>query len=338
MFRLISSIGMLGILILLVLQARREETWYWLTGDGKKQAATVDAKAPEVLPKATAKHDEPIEQRQTDLDPEEWAAINYEFQAISDRTLTILPEEMPAYWRIFGWSGRQTLAEMQKRAKKLPLMNDFAMRPDEQRGKLFTLDLNVRRILSYPAPENAAGVTKVYEIFGWTNESQAWPYIVLTSQLPPGMPEGVDVFERARFTGYFFKLQGYHEAGAKPNASPLSAPLLIGQMSWLPSAPVAVNPPAPPWVIWVGLAICGMIAVRLFMFMLSWRRGARTPTRPPVERAASGPADVQGWLASASDNASTAASANAAEEPPNWAQVHANGSTPHSNYSSPSDN
>ena len=335
MFRLISSIGMLGILILLVLQARREETWFWLTGDGRKATAAVDAATPEVFPKESTTHDDAAEQRQTDQDPEEWDAVTEEFQAISDRTLTIQPEEMPAYWRIFGWSGRQSLAEIQQRAKKLPFMNDFALRPDEQRGKLFSLDLNVRRVLSYDAPENSAGVTKVYEIFGWTDESQAWPYIVLTSQLPPGMPAGADVFERARFSGYFFKLQGYHEAGAKPNANSLSAPLLIGKLSWLPSAPVAVNPPAPTWVIWVGLSICGMIAVRLVMFMLRWRNGARTTTRPPVERSESSAADVQGWLASASDKTSPTADADAQ---PIWAQVHTHGSEQHSSYSSPSDN
>ena len=36
--------------------------------------------------------------------------------------------------------------------------------------------------------------------------------------------------ERVTFTGYFFKVQGYHEAGAGPRDKPLRAPLFIGRV------------------------------------------------------------------------------------------------------------
>jgi hypothetical protein len=126
-------------------------------------------------------------------------------------------------------------------------------------------------------------VKKVYEIWGATDESQAWPYVVVTSELPKGLPEGTSVSEDAYFSGYFLKLQGYHEGGAKPNAPPLSAPLFIGKVAWLPTVKVAVNPPAPTWVIWVGLAICGMIGVRLFLFVLRWK-GTTREGRPTFAR------------------------------------------------------
>ncbi len=48
------------------------------------------------------------------------------------------------------------------------------------------------------------------------------------------MPEGVSIKERATLVGYFFKLQGYLEAKAKPRSAPLKAPLLIGRLSGNP--------------------------------------------------------------------------------------------------------
>jgi hypothetical protein len=249
--------------------------------------------------------------------------------AVTDGSLALHREEMPIYWRLFAWSDRQSVGDLHRRSKKLPVVNDFALSPDEQRGKLFELDLNVRRVLAYDAPENLAGVKKVYEIWGFTNESQAWPYVVVTAQLPKGMPVGTDVFERVRFSGYFLKLQGYHEAGASPHDKALSAPLFVGKLSWIPNKPVAVNPPAPRWVIWVGLAICGMVGVRLFLFIWKWKGQTRT-SRDCEERPIMAKPVIDDWLAQQTSESDAAPS-------PIWTHTTTNGSA-HSNYSSPSDN
>src|SRR5207245_747442 len=108
--------------------------------------------------------------------------------------------------------------------------NDFVRSPASLRGKLIHLDLHVHRILSYDAePGNAAGIKTVYEFVGNTDQSQAWLYFAVSGELPPGLPTGLSVDERVSFYGYFFKLQGYHEGGAKPNARPLFGPLLVGR-------------------------------------------------------------------------------------------------------------
>lgn len=335
MFRLLSSIGMLGVLLLLILQARREETWRWLTGEGKRAESAIAAPvSPEVYPAETYAKQFVTDDKTlgTDQDSEEQEGAGEEFLAMSDKTLSIQPEEMPAYWRLFGWAERQSLKDMRKRAAKRPIYHQFAELSDQQRGKLFEIKLKVRRVLSFLAPENPAGVKKVYEIWGATDESQAWPYVVLTSELPKGMPEGTSVSEDAYFSGYFLKLQGYHEGGAKPNAPPLSAPLLIGKVAWLPTVKVAVNPPAPTWVIWVGLAICGMIGVRLFVFLLRWKSTTRGD-RPVFERSKANAGevpDVQALVQSASGEPRRTEN--------EWDHFHANGAASPSNYSSPSDN
>jgi len=197
----------------------------------------------------------------TDLDPDERATAQEQFQALSDFTLGMGREEMPAYWRLFRWSKNQPLAQLEQRADKNVLFNQFIDRNtrDAQRGKLFRLDLTVRRILSYPAAENSAGVEKVYEILGTTDQSQAWFYMLLTDELPPGMPEGARIHERATFVGYFLKVQGYQHAGAGPTDKPLPAPLLIGRLQWRPAQVAAAQSDweflwkakNSPWVWWV---------------------------------------------------------------------------------------
>jgi hypothetical protein len=199
----------------------------------------------------------------TDTDQEEREGASEQFQALTDRTIELAREEMPAYWRLFSWAEHQTLDGLARRANRTAVLNQFLQAPDEQRGKLFQLELNVRRVLSYDAPENSAGIKKVYEIWGWTTESKAWLYVVLTAHLPPGMPVGPDVNERITFAGYFLKVQGYHAAGAGPHDKPLAAPLLVGRLAWHhPPMPAAASREAS-WTYWlftIGLlfAACGL--------------------------------------------------------------------------------
>jgi hypothetical protein len=207
----------------------------------------------------------------TDLDTEEAAAAIEESGAITDRGLSLQVEEMPLYWRIFGWVQHQSIAKLQKRAARDIPFNEFMQSPGPMRGQLVQLKLNVRRILKYDAPENPSGVQHVYEIWGWTDESQAWPYVVVVPELPAGMPVGEKVYERATFAGYFFKLQGYYAAGAGPNDKPLAAPLLIGRVDWPPSLAQAPSQPSYwPW-IFVGGAML-IIGGNLLWWM--WRRKA----------------------------------------------------------------
>src|SRR6185369_13950418 len=229
----LSSVVMLFIVVaMLMIRAADPANWVWLTGqphindDRELQLVAAD--------NAGAAAPEEVTPGLTDTDPAELSAAKEQFQAVTDHTLALGREEMPAYWRLFNWAEHQSLDDLSRRADRSAVLNQFLQSPDEQRGKLFKLKLNVRRILSYDAPANSAGISKVYEIWGWTTESKAWLYLVLTAHLPPEMPVGADVNESVTFAGYFLKDQGYHAAGAAPQDKPLAAPLLIGRIAWNP--------------------------------------------------------------------------------------------------------
>jgi len=305
--RLLSSLLMLAVLGMLIVQSQDAGNWQWLCGQQasggpidpansihgrptdeagnsnatgpsvKKTSKTGTTKQPSSpagvsdAASSTADHASATSPRThgkaldlppppsgpTDLDEEERDAATEEFQALTDRTLEMHPEEMNAYWRLFSWVQNQTPAGLRKRAIKDVVMNDFIQSADDFRGKLVALDLNVRRVLRYPAPKNRLGIKNVYEVTGFTTESQAWLYIGLTADLPKGMPTGSSVEEQATFYGYFLKLQGYYRAGAKPDERPLAAPLLIGRVVWHSAAAAQARGESFSQVFWV--AICGAV-------------------------------------------------------------------------------
>lgn len=222
----------------------------------------------------------------TDLDPLEREAALEEFQAVSDRSLGMRPEEMGVYWRMFAWTKSQTYAEMNRRAKareRRLAFNDFVMSPDVHRGEIVSLKLNLRRVLEMDAPANPYGIEKVYELWGWAEESQGWLYCVLASELPPDMPIGARIEETAYVTGYFFKLQGYFEVGAGPRDKPLAAPLLIGRVRWqgAPSGNKQTAQSDWKWLWWIGGLAIVYLALRLTLPRLFRGKGATPAVAAP---------------------------------------------------------
>lgn len=310
--RLMTAIVMLGVLAMLIVQTRDPRTWQWLVKDQEgapEEGVAVHGRLPpETRPgdriAAVRSQASAAPRGPTDLEPEERDAANEEFQAITDRTLGLSPEEMPAYWRLLKWVEHQNLDALQRRAKSDLVFNDFIQSPDDYRGELVRLDLNVRRVLGYDAGENDLGIKRLYEVWGFTTESQAWLYVGVTAHLPPEMPTGADIEERATFYGYFLKLQGYHEAGAKPNAPPLAAPLLVGRMIWryAPSPRAARNETSATWFLLGGAIVAILLAVRLasvFLFSRRRRPAIRDRVRLPTE-------GIETWLDETSQDESPA--------------------------------
>jgi len=283
-------IGFLLVLALIISRASQPATWTWLTGE----PAQIEQPTVQVHP--VRNEPQTIAPGPTDEDPEELEAAKEQFQALTDGAIELGREEMPAYWRLFNWTEHQSYDVLNKRATGDVVLNQFMQSPNEQRGKLYRLDLNVRRVLAYNAPDNSAGIKKVYEVWGWTTESKAWLYCVLTAHLPPGMPVGPDVYERVTFAGYFLKVQGYHAAGAGPKDKPLAAPLLIGRLSWKES-PVAQPAADPPWLWWLGGVVLLYATARFAWWMINGR--ASTSMARSSAREARSASNIRGWLADA---------------------------------------
>jgi hypothetical protein len=266
-----------------------------LAGDGQPSQVAPAAAAPADSARKTsggADTAEAVTSGPTDEDPDQRAEAEEEFQAVTDGSLGVQPEEMLIYWRLFTWVEHQSLETLRQRSRGDLVYNDFVQSPDKCRGRLVRLDLNVRRVLAYDVEDSPADVKRVYEIWGWTDDAKAWLYDVVTAHLPEGMPIGPEVEARATFVGYFFKLQGYYETGAKPRAAPLRAPLLVGRLI---RSPLAVEPAAPQPHTWIlvgaGAIVLLFAGAAAVGFLFSRRRSRQPATRRQYQHEA-----VDDWL------------------------------------------
>jgi hypothetical protein len=150
--------------------------------------------------------------------------IDTEFSVVSDKAPIEKPD-MPAYWRLMEWAHRLPVNELRRHAQTKVFFTDFWEAPEDWRGKLVELKLNVRRVLSYEAPENELGIETIYEAWGWSDESRTYPYVVVFTELPEGMEIGSDVREDITFVGYFLKILAYEASDKKRGA-----PMMVGQV------------------------------------------------------------------------------------------------------------
>jgi hypothetical protein len=205
----------------------------------------------------------------TDEDQEEADAAREEFQAVTDGTLKMSREDMFAYKRLVQWVINQPASLMEKRARTDLTFNDLMLSPEEYRGDLVKLNLTARSILEDKRGAQREFGFPIYEIWGFTADSGAWLYNVVVVDLPEGLPVGTRINEKVRIAGYFFKLQGYLPAKAKPGSRPEKAPLLVGRVIWAEPAPPEAAGTNWSWVwgvlglflVWIGVRV-GLLVFR----------------------------------------------------------------------------
>lgn len=296
---------MMVILALIYTHARDPQTWRWMAPQADDDAAPQPAAnreaaaqlVPAVPDKSGAKQAaapaarpwETVIPGPTDANADELAEARVQFGALTDQS-PLTAVDMPAYWRLMRWSRAQTFPEAEKRARRNVRIASFVEEPNRQRGQLLRLKLHVRRVLDYEAPENSAGVKTVYEYWGFTDDSKSYPYVLVSSDLPPGMKLGSEVHADAVFVGYFLKTMTYEAFDKKR-----FAPLMVGRMS---TGTATIRKPAPMAVgnwLWISLAAT---AVCSFVIHWIWRPGKKKPGILPIVKQAETQTDpaFAAWL------------------------------------------
>ena len=295
--RVMSMIAMLAVLAMLIYRARDPATWRWLARmDGEQSAADrgpavlsnqgaagsgqAAATAPVANPKTPIANPksppvappEPVATGPTDEDAEQADAFKEERQVIADRTLAMQREEMPAYDRVVGWVVDQPFSVLRKRAHTDITFNDLIQSPDKHRGQLIELELNVQ--LLRKIEEQIPSGEQLYEAWGFTTDSGSWLYDSIVVDLPKGMPVGTRISEQGRFVGYFFKVQAYLPALAKPRDPPQLAPMLIGRLVWKQIEQPKVQ--QSDWM-WGYVLLGGFVLIAAVNLGIMYRRSRRRP-------------------------------------------------------------
>lgn len=221
--RLISALMAMLVLWMLFHRLKDPDLWKVLVPDSNPAVAQSDTvqRSLENVPDVIVSHHD-------DRDPDEWAEIQGMFEFVTDRS-PLKSREMDAYWRLMDWSRGQAFNDLQGRAAGDVPFTQLWEQPDRYRGTPIRLKLHVRRVIEYDAPENPSGIAKVCEAWGWTDESRSFPYVVVFTDPPPGLPIGTDVRADLEFAGYFLKTMTYT---AFDHAR--AAPLLVGRIQFAP--------------------------------------------------------------------------------------------------------
>jgi hypothetical protein len=306
---LFRTVAFLIVLVLVYSWTRNPRSWRWLENsqptsspsnrtDAREETHTAGAQRQNAAGKASPA--ETIVPGPTDQNDAEAAAARTLFQAVTDRA-PLAKIEMPAYWRLLKWARAQSFADLERRALPGVVFTQLWEQPDKYRGKLLRLRLHIRRILDWDAPENSAGVRRVYEAWGFTDESKSFPYVVVFSDVPKGIPLGDNLQEEGLFVGYFLKTIAYTAFNKNR-----SSPLLLGRMEWQGAAA-----PAHPIVgrndwFWIGTV---GVPVLLFIVFGTWFRmrrvrGVKLPAAWPADEAEMENCFRNGSASSPADDAS----------------------------------
>ncbi len=319
LLRLMSMVGMLCVVGMVMLRARDESMWRWVISDSrpsngppevvlaaaqatarpsvvaaqpKKQAAAAKAdedkkpESPDNTEKATAENTfEPAadpapeaKARPSHLDPVEWQQAEYEFQLVEDKSI-LEHFDMPAYWRMLNWAQSQSIKELAQRSDQDATFTDFVQRPGKMRGKLCRLKLHMLQSKRYEAGPNRYGFKWLYEVWGYTNDSNPYPYVIVFADWPKGMPLGANLAEEATVDAYFLKLMKYEAHDGKMRMSPL----LVGKLVWHPNplreARASSNSMEQFWLIFY---VAGAAALALLGYKVYGVVSGRTNSAAPL--------------------------------------------------------
>jgi hypothetical protein len=284
---LASGVLMLVVLLMIMVRLREPGSLNWL-GDLNQNAGGArgwDAGTPPAaaLPEASG---------ETDEDPDQAETAREEFQAITDGTLTVGPEEQIPYNRLVFWVQNQSFARLWARAKKNLAYTYLYDQADKHRGTLAALDVEIRMV--HRAGKNEHGVP-LNEVWATTKQSGDRLYDLIVVDLPSRIPIDRPIREKARFAGYFLKLQGYHPGLSKPGVAPEKAPLLVGRLEWTPSAAATEADNWQEW-FWGGAALAIVAVILAVRFVLGRLRPRAAAPRGILNAPSDAVIPVDVWL------------------------------------------
>ncbi|MGC4007439.1 MAG: hypothetical protein QM811_31675 [Pirellulales bacterium] len=281
--------------------ARTTETKFDQEGEdaSAKKASRTAWVYDEFSTKANADKKEPTpDEDRIDLDKEERRELGREFSVLTDGSISIQPEEMFAYSRLLNWVSNFSYAELASKVVPGWTFHDVMTKPNEWRAELLKLELNVVRILKYEVLDKDTQKSRdLYEVWGWRHDTKSWLYVAVVPELPIGLKPADKMDEQCVLVGYFFKLQGYHEGGAKPNAPALKAPLIVGRLAWKPapvSAPVKERQFELP-----GIWLWSLLAVLAFLYLIVRFKMSRGPALATTAVAEADEKKALSWLENA---------------------------------------
>jgi len=254
-WRLLMFVLMLGLVLILMLEARNPRHYGWLLAGSERGADGSANPAPSFADgRVDTRVFSPPEAEIPGvfLSPEpgvrsEPAPSRY-FAGVDPRYLDTIRDNKPlgiseweAWLHFFDVLQRSDEATLQGAATRGVGFVQLLEQSKEYRGELVTTRGVIRRAHSAKTPRNEYGLTGYYQTWLRPDDHPEDPMVVWCLHLPDGFPIGMEMAEPAEVTGFFFKLWAYKSADGTVRRTPM---LLARTIHWHRRPEVAQTPPA----------------------------------------------------------------------------------------------
>jgi len=159
-----------------------------------------------------------------------------EFQALRDKR-PIETRDSAAYAVLLQRVRETPADELAKQARRDVFWTQLFERPEAYRGVPIHLEGTAKKVLSHEVTPAMSPKGRLYEVWFYSDENRAFPYVITIEDPPPGLVVGQELFLRVSVDGYFMKQLGYRAADVAR-----WAPLLVGRVRWIPKPAEAPGP------------------------------------------------------------------------------------------------
>ena len=271
--RLLFLVLGLGLIVILMFEARKAKNWQLfadLDGDNG--------------PKAVGFLPADKENFEDGLDPVLAAGLfpgvdEKLLEAITDNT-RFRDEENPAWFNLLGVLRQAEESDLRRAAIGRVSWLQLNEQSHEYRGELVTVQGTIRRAHRVDAAKNDEGIDGYYQIWLQPDDNPKQPIVVYCLQPPQEFPTGMELAERARVTGFYFKRWLYL---GKEDLQ--TAPVLLAKtVDWQEKPSAEKNIPPAFNSIYFLIAAAAVASLLAIAYIVLCTRGRpRKTEREPVD-------------------------------------------------------
>ncbi len=196
------------------------------------------------------------------VDPGKLASIR------DDRTY--LREERGAWLNLLDVLAQADPAALNKASLGRVTFAQLFAQPDVYRGKLVQVQGQVVRAQAARLAEPRGELQQYYQLWLRLDDNPHVPLVVHCLHLPADFPQGPQISEEARVTGFFYKRWAY-PAQDGPRVAPL---ILAKDVQWMRGpAPAPVDD--RPQGLSVAIVLAGAVVMALWIAITVWGKGRR---------------------------------------------------------------
>ena len=292
--RLLLLVMTLGLVVILMSEARKPHNWAWLTELGAEDhfAKTKDDAAADQPPGPVdtrfrpprrdagpadafvAVAAKPPSNENTQASTLEYLpGLNVEALDKVQDDSTFRGVEREAWFNMFDLLKKTDPATVQKYCIGSVSYAQLYKQSADYRGDLIELAGTIRRAVKIPAPKNEVDIAEYYQMVLQPSDDRRSMIMVYCLEIPQGFPTGMDVAAEVKLTGFFFKRWVYRAQDGL-RTTPV---VLTKTVQWqkAPPAPAEQAPTDPTSLaILIGGALFLSVLVAVFIYQ---------QTRPAIE-------------------------------------------------------